>query len=155
MSELYNDVIQILTPIKKIGSPNSKYHNTNTTYIHALITRAQILHSTTRKEIADNCGISLSTLNRYISFTPDTRICPYPAQYTFEKLAGINSKGDLYRIFLEHVNADLFNIFDGYDTNFGDSIIGHNVHFTIALDISEVTSLKEVFKKHNCKIIKI
>lgn len=155
MTNLYKEVLQILTPTENIGNPNSKYHNKNASYIRALITRAQILHGSTQKEIAEKCGISLPTLNRYIAFTTDARICPYPTQYTFEKLAGITSKGDLYRIYLEHESTGLFISFDEYHTNFGDSIVGHDLYFVIALDITEVSVLKNTLKRHNCKIIKI
>ena len=126
------------------NKPDSESHNPRPNYIRGLITRARLNNKLTLDELANKCGLSKATLNRYVSYKGNAISCPYPTQYLLEQMAGINSKGKLYNV--ECGYHPFFKEFDNYSTGYCDSIILNleKVYFSLSLGENEVTKLEKL-----------
>lgn len=94
---MYDDIRKILAwEGKPMGVPDASQWNPDTQYIRAIWQRVGGVWRTNKQaEVANNLGISLATLKRYMSKEGS---CPYLAQFALESLAGMNKAGVMYRI---------------------------------------------------------
>lgn len=130
-------------------SPSLNNYQPDARYLRSLLTRARIVHKMDRKTVAEQCGIALITLNRYISYSKSALKCPYSVQYTLEGLAGLTSEGTLYKIKCvrrsTHLNVLLE--YDMYFRGFSDSAIdgGEEVSAIIAMTDDEQEGVLKYF----------
>lgn len=96
-------------------------HYPSPIYIRALITRARVVNrGLKREQVAEKCGTSLSSLNKYTK-PYDNTPCPYVMQHALERLAGISSceRASVFRVEMSVNNSDLgfFRAFDEFRSN--------------------------------------
>ena len=129
--------------------PSINNHQPDVRYIRSLLTRARVVNDADRKTIADMCGISLVTLNRYISYSKSALKCPYSVQYTLEGLAGLASTGTLYEVKCKRraTHLEVLAEYDIYFRGFSDSAIqgGEDVSAVIAMTDDEQDLVSNYF----------
>ena len=137
-------LLELLAPPCRQKIPDATMkHCPSPIYIRAIITRARIVNSgLKREEVAEKCGISLSSLNKYTK-PFDNIPCPYVTQYTLENLAGINSseRVSIFRLKGSVNNAEV-NFFRAFDEFRSSSF------HSLTIDVSVLVALTLEEEKH-------
>lgn len=116
-------------------------------YIRFLVTRARVLHGDmSRDDVVKKCGISLSSLNKYVATSSSRHIpCPYSVQFLLERLAKLE-KTEMVAIFrlkmsVPTQDVGFFSQFDNFMRMTGG--ISDLVEISTVLTSGEVKKLIE------------
>lgn len=130
-------------------SPDAvKHHWTQPDYIRCLTTRARVLHGDmSREDVVKKCGVSLSSLNKYITTSSRHVPCPYSVQFLLERLAKLKSseRASVFKLEMTVPEADVgfFSRFDSFMSSNMMGGISRVVVMTTVLTTGEVCRLRE------------
>lgn len=119
-------------------------------YIRFLVTRSRVLNGDiSREDIVRKCGISLSSLNKYVTRSSNqSTSCPYSVQFLLERLAklGCSDRASVFelKMVVPKEDVEFFSQFDNFmASDMMTGLMGTSVVISTVLTEEEVFKLRE------------